>query len=168
MKDNKNKDNFNQNIYDDISIDSAENNNIFKQNNKKDDSLEKYFKPMEENLESEDILKQLEKLNLSEEKSFDMPQKNFEPFSDKNLEYTKKKNNSIINEKRENKSTINKEDLYNLNNDKKNDINDKYLRMNLLMKFKLKIIMELMTIIKKYWMKFFLMVKTMKNYQKFY
>ena len=132
MKDNKNRDNFNQNIYDDISIDSAENNNIFKQNNKKDDSLEKYFKPMEENLESEDILKQLEKLNLSEEKSFDMPQKNFEPFSDKNLEYTKKKNNSIITEKRENKSTINKEDLYNLNNDKKNDINDKYLRMNLL------------------------------------
>ena len=47
MKDNKNRDNFNQNIYDDISIDSAENNNIFKQNNKKDDSLEKYFKPME-------------------------------------------------------------------------------------------------------------------------
>ena len=84
------KDNFNKNIYDVESIDSDENNNLFQQNNKKDDSLEKYFKPMEENQETDDIIKQLEKLNLSEEKSFDMPQKIFEPLTDTNMEYTKK------------------------------------------------------------------------------
>jgi len=78
------KSNYN-NIYVDDNNDSDGNDNIFNKNIAKDDSLEKYFKPMEENHESDDILKQLENLNLSEEKSFDMPQKVFEPLINKKI-----------------------------------------------------------------------------------
>lgn len=136
MKDNNNKNNFNKNIYDDESNDSGDNNNIFQQNNKKDDSLDKYFKPMEDNHETDDILKQLENLNLSEEKSFDMPQKIFEPLSGKNAEQKKKENNSSNKkEKKINKNIDNDEDLSNLNNNN-NDNNEKYSRFNLLNEIK--------------------------------
>ena len=83
MKDNKNQKNNYNNIYVDDNNDSDGNDNIFNKNIAKDDSLEKYFKPMEDNHEADDILKQLENLNLSEEKSFDMPQKVFEPLANK-------------------------------------------------------------------------------------
>ena len=136
MKDNNNKNNFNKNIYDDESNDSGDNNNIFQQNNKKDDSLDKYFKPMEDNHETDDILKELENLNLSEEKSFDMPQKIFEPLSGKNAEQKKKDNNSSNKkEKKINKNIDNDEELSNLNNNN-NDNNEKYSRFNLLNEIK--------------------------------
>ena len=83
MKDNKNSNINYNNIYVDDNNDSDGNDNIFNKNIAKDDSLEKYFKPMEDNHETDDILKQLENLNLSEEKSFDMPQKVFEPLANK-------------------------------------------------------------------------------------
>ena len=136
MKDNNNKNNFNKNIYDDESNDSGDNNNIFQQNNKKDDSLDKYFKPMEDNHETDDILKELENLNLSEEKSFDMPQKIFEPLSGKNAEQKKKdNNNNNKKEKKINKNIDNDEELNNLNNNN-NDNNEKYSRFNLLNEIK--------------------------------
>ena len=102
MKDN-NKKIINKDKYLDDSNDYDDNNNnLFVESNKKDDSLEKYFKPLEDNHESDDILKQLENLNLSEEKSFEIPQKIFEPLAEKKTENIKI-NNSNKKEKKRNK-----------------------------------------------------------------
>ena len=94
MKDNNPKNNSNQFIFNDVSGDLEYNNNIFPKNNKKDDSLEKYFKQMDDNHETDDILKQLEYLNLSEEKSFDMPQRMIEPLAENNKENMKNNTSS--------------------------------------------------------------------------
>ena len=132
MKDNNNQNNIdNKDIYEDESNESEDNNNIFQQNIRKGDSLDKYFKPIEDNHESEDILKQLENLNLSEDKSFEMPQKVFEPLgkkkSEKNntvdfIKSSAKKKNSYISQNEINNNSIdNEQELYD-----NNDNNDKY------------------------------------------
>ena len=76
MKDNNSKNKQNKNIYIYNNNDSEDNikNTSFK-NNKKDDSLHKYYKTLEDTHESYELLKQLEILNLSEKKSFDLPKK---------------------------------------------------------------------------------------------
>lgn len=97
--------------YLDYINDSYENNNtMVSQANKKDDSLDKYFKPLEDKYEADDILKQLEKLNLSDEKSFDVPQKAFQPLVQKSVELSKKTNSNRKEKKDMNK--INIEDIY--------------------------------------------------------
>ena len=102
--------------YLDYINDSYENNNtMVSQANKKDDSLDKYFKPLEDKYEADDILKQLEKLNLSDEKSFDVPQKAFQPLVQKSVELSKKTNSNRKEKKDLNKMNI--EDIYtNLSN----------------------------------------------------
>ena len=117
------------------------NNNNNQNNNNKDDSLDKYFNPIEESHESEDILKKLDNLNLSEETSFEMPQKIFEPLVQKN---SKQINNKIIsndkqseNKQKEKLSKYdliidikeeNKNDIYfNSLNDNNNNINDELI-----------------------------------------
>ena len=130
MKNNPKKNVNEDNYLDDINDSEDENNNnIFGQINKKDDSLEQYFKPMDDNHESEDILKQLENLNLSEEKSFEMPQKIFQPLVEKN----KGKTNSSSNkkDKKLNIKIDKPDDLYDLNDkDNNKEIYTKYNLIN--------------------------------------
>ena len=122
MKDNNPKNNSNQFIFNDVSGDLEYNNNIFPKNNKKDDSLEKYFKQMDDNHETDDILKQLEYLNLSEEKSFDMPQRMIEPLAENNKENMKNNTSSKKKSIQKKRSNNDEEILYDLNN---NDNNNK-------------------------------------------
>ena len=122
--------------YLDYINDSYENNNtMFSQINKKDDSLDRYFKPLEDKYEADDILKQLEKLNLIDEKSFDAPQKIFQPLLQKRAELPKKANSNRKDKKDSNKINIEdiytnlsnkdlKKEKYDLINDLKKDIND--------------------------------------------
>ena len=90
--------------YNSIDLDQNDNNvlnnNNYAKNIKKDDSLEKYFNPIEDSHESEDILKKLENLNFSEETSFEMPQKIFEPLS-KNIPKELKNEKQIIKKEKE-------------------------------------------------------------------
>ena len=129
MKDNPKK-NINEDEYlDDINDSEDENNNnIFSKPNRKDDSLEQYFKPMDDNHESEDILKQLENLNLSEEKSFEMPQKIFQPLAEKNKESknnsTNKKDKKISNKINEDNNKKEIYTKYNLINEIKKENNN--------------------------------------------
>lgn len=118
MKDNNSKNNANQDNFSDTSNDLEYNNKIFTQKNRKDDSLDKFFKQMDNNNETQDILKQLDYLNLSEEKSFEMPQKIFEPLAQKKKGSSNKKEN-------QEKKNVNKDELilYEINNmDNKKDI----------------------------------------------
>ena len=108
------------------------NNNYYVKNIKKDDSLEKYFNPIEDSHESEDILKKLENLNFSEETSFEMPQKVFEPLS-KNVPKEIKNEKQDIKKEKEKLSkydliTENKEET--INNNNKNDIFFNYSNSN--------------------------------------
>ena len=122
--------------YNSIDLDQN-NNNILNNNNyvkniKKDDSLEKYFNPIEDSHESEDILKKLENLNFSEETSFEMPQKVFEPLS-KNIPKEIKNEKQDIKKEKEKLSkydliTENKEET--INNNNKNDIFFNYSNSN--------------------------------------
>ena len=135
MKDNRNQKNKNnKNIYIDYNNDSQDNSNFF-QNNKKDDSLYKYFKPLEGDHESEEILRQLENLNLSGEKSFDMPQKVFETLDQdksekiKTIDYissSAKKLRSNRKLKKLNDNINNFQDIYDNNKNK----NSKYNLIN--------------------------------------
>ena len=130
MKDNNSNNIGNQDNYSDGSNDlEYNNNNNFIQNNKKDDSLDKYFKQMDDNHESDDILKQLEYLNLSEEKSFEMPKKIFDPLLDKNKDNINI-NTSNKKEKKENKKINNDEELYDINNIENNN-KEKYSKYNI-------------------------------------
>ena len=111
------------NEYNSIDLDPNEINNDNPNNIKKDDSLDKYFNPIEESHESEDILKKLDNLNFSEETSFEMPQKIFEPLAQNN---SNKKSN---NQKKENNKNekLSKYDLINDNNNiKEENKNDLY------------------------------------------
>ena len=111
------------NEYNSIDLDPNENNNDNLNKIKKDDSLDKYFNPIEESHESEDILKKLDNLNFSEETSFEMPQKIFEPLAQNN---SNKKSN---NQKKENNKNekLSKYDLINDNNNiKEENKNDLY------------------------------------------
>ena len=126
----------------DLEINNNHENN-YQINNKKDDSLDQYFNPIEDSHESEDILKKLDNLNFSEETSFEMPQKTFEPLT-QNIpnQKDKKMNNNNIKEKEklskedlitENKDDHNiyKDDInYNNINNIENDNNDKFLLNN--------------------------------------
>ena len=111
------------------------NNNNYTKNIKKDDSLEKYFNPIEDSHESEDILKKLENLNFSEETSFDMPQKIFEPLSKNIPKETKNEKQNLKKEKEKEKLskfdliTENKEES-NSNNNEKNEIFFNYSNSN--------------------------------------
>ena len=89
-------------------------------NIQKDDSLEKYFNPIEDSHESEDILKKLENLNFSEETSFELPQKIFEPLTEKQIEQDNmyNKDDDIKNNNEDKKFT-----KFDLINDPKNKIN---------------------------------------------
>ena len=126
--------------YNSIDLDQNDNNiinNNYAKNIKKDDSLEKYFNPIEDSHESEDILKKLENLNFSEETSFDIPQKVFEPLS-KNMpkEISKEKQNNfnkekeklskydLITENKEENSNNKNDTFFNFSNN--NIINDNY------------------------------------------
>ena len=117
--------------YNSIDLDQNDNNiinNNYTKNIKKDDSLEKYFNPIEDSHESEDILKKLENLNLSEETSFDMPQKVFEPLS-KNMpkEISKEKQNNFGKEKEK----LSKYDLITENKDENiNNKNDTFFNFS--------------------------------------
>ena len=131
------------NEYNSIDLDPNENNNDNLNKIKKDDSLDKYFNPIEESHESEDILKKLDNLNFSEETSFEMPQKTFEPLT-QNIpkQKDKKINNNNIKEKEklskedlitENKDDYNiyKDDInYNNINNIENDNNDQFILNN--------------------------------------
>ena len=126
----------------DLEINNNHENN-YQINNKKDDSLDQYFNPIEDSHESEDILKKLDNLNFSEETSFEMPQKTFEPLT-QNIpkQKDKKINNNNIKEKEklskedlitENKDDYNiyKDDInYNNINNIENDNNDQFLLNN--------------------------------------
>ena len=126
----------------DLEINNNHENN-YQINNKKDDSLDQYFNPIEDSHESEDILKKLDNLNFSEETSFEMPQKTFEPLT-QNIpnQKDKKMNNNNIKEKEklskedlitENKDDYNiyKDDInYNNINNIENDNNDQFLLNN--------------------------------------
>ena len=112
------------NEYNSIDLDPNENNNDNLNKIKKDDSLDKYFNPIEESHESEDILKKLDNLNFSEETSFEMPQKIFEPLAQNNsnpININNKKNN----EKNKNEK-LSKYDLISDNNNKEENKNDLY------------------------------------------
>ena len=117
--------------YNSIDLDQNDNNiinNNYAKNIKKDDSLEKYFNPIEDSHESEDILKKLENLNFSEETSFDMPQKVFEPLS-KNMpkEISKEKQNNFGKEKEK----LSKYDLITENKDENiNNKNDTFFNFS--------------------------------------
>ena len=117
--------------YNSIDLDQNDNNiinNNYTKNIKKDDSLEKYFNPIEDSHESEDILKKLENLNFSEETSFDMPQKVFEPLS-KNMpkEISKEKQNNLNKEKEK----LSKYDLITENKDENiNNKNDTFFNFS--------------------------------------
>jgi len=125
MKDNKNSNINYNNIYVDDNNDSDGNDNIFNKNIAKDDSLEKYFKPMEDNHETDDILKQLENLNLSEEKSFDMPQKVFEPLANKKANEIKTNIEPLSNSAKKRNPNIKEQ----INNGEEIDDNNKELKM---------------------------------------
>ena len=126
----------------DLEINNNHENN-YQINNEKDDSLDQYFNPIEDSHESEDILKKLDNLNFSEETSFEMPQKTFEPLT-QNIpnQKDKKMNNNNIKEKEklskedlitENKDDYNiyKDDInYNNINNIENDNNDQFLLNN--------------------------------------
>ena len=126
----------------DLEINNNHENN-YQINNKKDDSLDQYFNPIEDSHESEDILKKLDNLNFSEETSFEMPQKTFEQLT-QNIpkQKDKKINNNNIKEKEklskedlitENKDDHNiyKDDInYNHINNIENDNNDQFLLNN--------------------------------------
>ena len=126
----------------DLEINNNHENN-YQINNEKDDSLDQYFNPIEDSHESEDILKKLDNLNFSEETSFEMPQKTFEPLT-QNIpkQKDKKINNNNIKEKeklsKEDLITENKEDYniykvdinYNNINNIENDNNDQFLLNN--------------------------------------
>jgi len=126
----------------DLEINNNHENN-YQINNEKDDSLDQYFNPIEDSRESEDILKKLDNLNFSEETSFEMPQKTFEPLT-QNIpkQKDKKINNNNIKEKeklsKEDLITENKEDYniykvdinYNNINNIENDNNDQFLLNN--------------------------------------
>ena len=126
----------------DLEINNNHENN-YQINIKKDDSLDQYFNPIEDSHESEDILKKLDNLNFSEETSFEMPQKTFEPLT-QNIpkQKDKKINNNNIKEKEklskedlitENKDDHNiyKDDInYNNINNIENDNNDQFLLNN--------------------------------------
>ena len=126
----------------DLEINNNHENN-YQINNEKDDSLDQYFNPIEDSRESEDILKKLDNLNFSEETSFEMPQKTFEPLT-QNIpkQKDKKINNNNIKEKEklskedlitENKDDHNiyKDDInYNNINNIENDNNDQFLLNN--------------------------------------
>ena len=110
--------------YNSVDLDQNENNilnNNYTKNIKKDDSLEKYFNPIEDSHESEDILKKLENLNFSEETSFDMPQKIFEPLSKNKPKEIKNEKQNIKKEKEKLSKydliTENKEETINNKND---------------------------------------------------
>ena len=104
MKDNNNNVediNLFLNNPDNIGIDQAmsdDENNPGSNRKKKDDSLEKYFKPLEENKDTNDILKQLEDLNLSAEKSFDTAYDHPNINTQKKENVSKKATNPIIND----------------------------------------------------------------------
>ena len=125
-----------KNMYSDEinSIDLEQNKiNNNSKNVKREDSLEKYFNPIEDSHESEDILKKLENLNFSEETSFEMPQKVFEPLS-KNIPKEIKNEKQDIKKEKEKLSkydliTENKEEINN-NNNNKNDIFFNYSNSN--------------------------------------
>ena len=112
------------NEYNSIDLDPNENNNDNLNKIKKDDSLDKYFNPIEESHESEDILKKLDNLNFSEETSFEMPQKIFEPLAQNNsnpINISNKKKEKNKNEK------LSKYDLISdNNNNKEENKNDLY------------------------------------------
>ena len=112
------------NEYNSIDLDPNENNNDNLNKIKKDDSLDKYFNPIEESHESEDILKKLDNLNFSEETSFEMPQKIFEPLAQNNS------NPININNKKKEKNKNEKLSKYDLisdnNNNKEENKNDLY------------------------------------------
>ena len=110
MKDNKKEENY----LEGYNVSNDNKNDMFSKSNLKNDSLDKYFKSFEDNHESNDILKELENLNLSEEKSFEMPQKIFEPLSVKTQESKKTINNDKKIEKDINEIDHNKE-IYNSN-----------------------------------------------------
>ena len=114
------------NEYNSIDLDPNENNNDNLNKIKKDDSLDKYFNPIEESHESEDILKKLDNLNFSEETSFEMPQKIFEPLAQNNsnpININNKKN-----KEKNNNEKLSKYDLIsdNNNNNKEENKNDLY------------------------------------------
>ena len=113
------------NEYNSIDLDPNEINNDNPNNIKKDDSLDKYFNPIEESHESEDILKKLDNLNFSEETSFEMPQKIFEPLAQNNsnpININNKKNN----EKNKNEKLSKYDLISDNNNNKEENKNDLY------------------------------------------
>ena len=113
------------NEYNSIDLDPNENNNDNLNKIKKDDSLDKYFNPIEESHESEDILKKLDNLNFSEETSFEMPQKIFEPLAQNNsnpININNKKNN----EKNKNEKLSKYDLISDNNNNKEENKNDIY------------------------------------------
>ena len=104
----------------DLEINNNHENN-YQINNKKDDSLDQYFNPIEDSRESEDILKKLDNLNFSEETSFEMPQKTFEPLT-QNI--PKQKDKKINNNNIKEKEKLSKEDLITENKDDHNIYKD--------------------------------------------
>ena len=119
MKDNNNsKNKQNKNIYGFNNNDSED--NIKMKKNKKDDSYYKNYKTLEDTHESYELLKQLEILNLSEKKSFEIPKKvTINLNNDTSLGKTKI-NKSNKKERRQNNRNI--EDQININ--KKEDKNE--------------------------------------------
>ena len=104
----------------DLEINNNHENN-YQINNEKDDSLDQYFNPIEDSHESEDILKKLDNLNFSEETSFEMPQKTFEPLT-QNI--PKQKDKKINNNNIKEKEKLSKEDLITENKDDHNIYKD--------------------------------------------
>jgi hypothetical protein len=104
----------------DLEINNNHENN-YQINIKKDDSLDQYFNPIEDSHESEDILKKLDNLNFSEETSFEMPQKTFEPLT-QNI--PKQKDKKINNNNIKQKEKLSKEDLITENKDEHNIYKD--------------------------------------------
>jgi hypothetical protein len=112
MKDNNNsKNKQNKNIYSFNNNDSQD--NIKMKKNKKDDFYYKNYKTLEDTHESYELLKQLEILNLSEKKSFEIPKKvTINLNNDTSLGKTKI-NKSNKKERRQNNRNI--EDQININ-----------------------------------------------------
>ena len=123
MKDNNNsKNKQNKNIYVYNNNDSED--NIKMKNNKKDDSYHKYYKTLEDTHESYEILKQLEILNLSDKKSFEIPKKvtiNLNKNNDTTLGKTKI-NKGSKKEKRDNNINIEDQIYKNKKEDKSENI----------------------------------------------
>ena len=117
------------------SIDLEQNKiNNNSKNVKREDSLEKYFNPIEDSHESEDILKKLDNLNFSEETSFEMPQKIFEPLAQKNYKQFSNDVKLINTKKKENKEKdkLSKFDLISeIREENKNFKNDIFSNNNL-------------------------------------